>query len=77
MLAKDAAVDEEYLTIQEVAVLLRVGERTIYSLAREGRLPAMKIGNQWRIARSVLAKWAEVGGEVPPGMSWRKRGKSR
>ena len=40
-------VDDEFLIIPEVAALLRITERTAYSLAREGGIPAVKVGRNW------------------------------
>ena len=55
----------EYLTIPEVAGLLRLGERTTYELARLGKLAgAAKVGAQWRVKRSVLEAWLARGGEA-------------
>jgi excisionase family DNA binding protein len=54
----------EYLTIEEVCVLLKLGKRTVYELARTGRLPgAAKVGGQWRVNRETLTAWLEAGGE--------------
>lgn len=36
----------EFLTVPEAAKLLRIGENTAYELVRQGRLPAMKVGNR-------------------------------
>ena len=56
----------EFLTIGEVANLLKLGERTVYQLAREGRLGgAAKVGNQWRFEKTALLKWLQQGGEAP------------
>ena len=56
----------EFLTIAEVSDLLKLGERTIYQLAREGRLGGVaKIGGQWRFEKAALLKWLEAGGEAP------------
>lgn len=48
---------DEFLTTKEVAEYLRVDMYTIYRLVSQKRLPAFKIGNQWRYKRSVLEKW--------------------
>jgi PTS system nitrogen regulatory IIA component len=32
---------------------------TVYKLTREGRVPAAKIGGQWRFKRDVLDEWLE------------------
>lgn len=54
----------EFLTLPEVAALLRIGERTAYDLARAGRIPAAKVGGQWRIRRTDLDAWLARGGEA-------------
>ena len=54
----------DFLTIKEVCVLLRLGERTVYDLCRQGKLVgAAKIGGQWRINKDTLMAWLEAGGE--------------
>lgn len=55
----------EFLTIPEAAKLLRIAERTLYTLARERRFPAMKVGDQWRISRAALDEWGRTGGAPP------------
>ena len=56
-----------FLTVPEVARLLRVGQRTAYTLARTGRLGgAVKIGSQWRIDRNLLRGWISAGGPAKP-----------
>jgi excisionase family DNA binding protein len=45
----------ELLTVSETARLLRVGEATVRRLARRGKLPAIRVGGQWRIDRDGLA----------------------
>ena len=58
-------MEQEYLTIPEVAKLLKLGERTVYQLARDGRLVgAAKVGGQWRCERGVLTDWLRQGGEA-------------
>ncbi len=54
----------ECLTLPEAAALLRIGERTAYDLARTHRLPAAKVGGQWRIRRADLDLWLARGGEA-------------
>lgn len=50
---------EELLKIREVAALLKVGEKTIYSMAQGGELPAFKVRGQWRFSRKDLDAWME------------------
>lgn len=53
------------MTIDEVCDLLQLAKRTVYHLARTGRLPgAAKVGNQWRVNRAKLSEWLEAGGEL-------------
>ena len=45
------------LTAREVARLLDIDAITVYRLARKGRLPAFKVGGQWRFGRHALDAW--------------------
>ena len=47
----------EILTIDEVADYLRLTPQTIYKWAQEKRIPAVKLGKEWRFRRSVIDKW--------------------
>ena len=51
--------DDEVLTIKEVAILLKVGEKTVYSMAQSGEFPAFKVRGQWRFSRKDLDAWIE------------------
>ena len=50
---------DEILTLPEVAQLLKVAEKTVYSMAQKGQLPAFKVGGQWRFKRVDLDQWIE------------------
>lgn len=41
-------------TIDEVATLLQVTRRTIYTYIKDGKLKAVKIGKYWRITEKAL-----------------------
>lgn len=47
----------EILTIEEVAQLLRVSERTVYDWAQKGEIPGGKIGTSWRFKKDVIEQW--------------------
>jgi excisionase family DNA binding protein len=47
----------EILTIDEVAEYLRLTPQTIYKWAQEKRIPAVKLGKEWRFRRCVIDKW--------------------
>lgn len=44
----------DVLSVREVAQYLKLNEQTVYRLAREGKLPASKIGKQWRFSRREI-----------------------
>ena len=50
---------DEILTLQELAEYLKIAEKTLYLYAREGRLPAIKIGSAWRFRRADIDRWLE------------------
>lgn len=49
----------QLMTVEEVAGYLRVTEKTIYRLLRQGRIPSSKVGRQWRFNKTVVDKWLE------------------
>jgi len=49
----------EILKLPEVAQLLKVNDKTVYSLAQKGVLPGFKVGGQWRFKRTDLDTWIE------------------
>ena len=51
---------DSILTLPEVALLLKVAEKTVYTMAQRGQLPAFKVRGQWRFKRSDLDEWIEV-----------------
>jgi PTS system nitrogen regulatory IIA component len=50
-------IDEEILTIEEVAKFLKVSERTVYDWAQKGEIPSGKIGTVWRFKKSEIVQW--------------------
>ena len=57
---KSANNAEQIMTLREVAKYLGLHVMTVYKLTREGRVPAAKIGGQWRFKRDVLDEWLET-----------------
>ncbi len=64
------SVTESLLTAQQVAVLLQVPTARVYELAREGLLPAVRLGRQIRVSASALNDWIADGGRALPD-GWR------
>jgi excisionase family DNA binding protein len=60
-----ARPDSEILTIEEVAAYLRLTPQTIYKWAQEKRIPAVKLGKEWRFRRSVIDRWFDA--QLPGG----------
>lgn len=50
---------DEILTLPEVAQLLKVADKTVYTMAQRGALPAFKVGGQWRFKRDDIDAWIE------------------
>jgi PTS system nitrogen regulatory IIA component len=50
-------IDDDILTIEEVAKYLRVSERTVYDWAQKAEIPAGKIGTVWRFKKSDIENW--------------------
>lgn len=50
---------DEILTLPDVARLLKVAVKTVYTMAQKGGLPAFKVGGQWRFKRDDIDAWIE------------------
>lgn len=50
---------DEILTLPEVAELLKVAEKTVYTMAQKNELPAFKVRGQWRFKRTDIDVWIE------------------
>ncbi|WP_022669918.1 helix-turn-helix domain-containing protein [Hippea alviniae] len=49
----------EIMTLEETAKYLKIGKSTLYKMAREGKIPAVKIANQWRFRKEEIDKWLQ------------------
>ena len=52
-------IDESFLTTDEVLEYLQVNLRTVYRLINAGKIPAVRVGRQWRFRKSDLDAWLE------------------
>ncbi|MFP4417939.1 MAG: PTS sugar transporter subunit IIA [Chitinivibrionales bacterium] len=52
-------MENDILTIEEVAEYLRVSERTVYDWAQKGVIPSGKLGTSWRFKRSEVINWVD------------------
>jgi len=49
--------ESEILTIEEAAEYLKLNKRSVYKLAKEGKIPCNKVLHRWRFKREALRKW--------------------
>lgn len=61
--ARQAPAGRDLLTAQQVGSLLAVDTSTVYRMAGDGRLPAIKVGRQWRFPAGRVQ--AVLGGAAP------------
>lgn len=47
------------LTLPEVAILLKVAEKTVYTMAQKGQIPAFKVRGQWRFKHDDIDRWID------------------
>ncbi len=47
----------QVMTSQEAAEYLKMHVKTVCRLAKEGKIPAKKVGSEWRFLRTVLDNW--------------------
>jgi excisionase family DNA binding protein len=57
---EDALSNNELMTIKEVADFLRISTISAYSWVRDGKLPAIRIGKEWRVRSRDLDEWLET-----------------
>ena len=51
--------EEGFLTTEEVLEYLQVNLRTVYRLIKAGKIPAVRVGRQWRFRRRDIDAWLE------------------
>ena len=49
--------NKEILTAKEVAEYLKIHPLTVHKYAREGKIPAFKIGTDWRFHKKYIERW--------------------
>ena len=49
--------NNDIMTLEEVAEYLRLKPQTIYTWAQEKKIPAAKLGKEWRFKKSLIDKW--------------------
>jgi excisionase family DNA binding protein len=62
-------IDDAFLTTEEVLEYLQVTQRTVYRLIKAGRIPAVRVGRQWRFRKQDLDRWLENQGRGSRAMA--------
>src|SRR5438132_7333023 len=52
-------IDETFLTTEEVLEYLQVNLRTVYRLIKAGKIPAVRVGRQWRFRKTDIDGWLD------------------
>jgi len=50
-------METDIMTLEEVAAYLKLKPQTIYTWAQEKRIPAAKLGKEWRFRKAIIDKW--------------------
>jgi len=45
------------MTVHDIAIYLRLSEAKVYKLAKEGQLPALRVGKSWRFRKDLIDDW--------------------
>jgi len=50
----------KWLTIEQIAEYLQVSKEKVYKLCQRGRMPASKLGGQWRFDIKEVDDWVRA-----------------
>ena len=53
------ATENDFMNVSDAAALLGVHIQTLRRLARQKKIPAFKLGRDWRFRRQALVRWAD------------------
>mgnify|MGYP002630909519 CR=1 FL=1 len=59
--------NEVFLTTEEVLEYLQINLRTVYRLIKAGKIPAVRVGRQWRFRKRDIDAWLDGQGTKPAG----------
>ena len=48
---------DKWLTLEQIAEYLQMSNSSIYKMAQMGKIPAYKVGRQWRFRRKEIDRW--------------------
>ena len=47
------------MTVKDLALYLKIAEKTAYRFALEGKIPGFKVGSAWRFRKGEIDQWIE------------------
>ncbi|WP_375752887.1 helix-turn-helix domain-containing protein [Vibrio sp. HN007] len=50
---------DQVMTLEELAVYLKLPKSTVYKLVQDGRIPGQKLGKQWRFGKQAIDLWLD------------------
>jgi len=65
-------MDDVFLTTEEVLEYLQINLRTVYRLIKAGKIPAVRVGRQWRFRKADIDLWLEGQQTMTPEASHRR-----
>jgi excisionase family DNA binding protein len=55
-------MSQPWFSVREIAFHLGVSKETIYRWLERGKIPAYKVGKQWKFKTDEVDKWVKKGG---------------
>jgi excisionase family DNA binding protein len=53
-------IDMRFLTVAEVALIMRVSKMTVYRLVQSGELDAIRVGRSYRVPERAVSKYLKA-----------------
>jgi excisionase family DNA binding protein len=50
-------MNDEIITLKEVAIYLKINEKTVYRLIAKRSFPCFKVGHSWRFRKADIDDW--------------------
>lgn len=66
---------DKWLSVEEIAAYLGISKETVYRWLEREKIPAHRVGKQWRFKVAEVDQWVKEGGAAEPvqGASSTKR----
>jgi len=61
-----SAQSDELLTLADVAVYLKLAEKTVHRMVQKGEIPCFKVASQWRFSKRMIDQWLHSKMHTPP-----------